>query len=111
MVAGLAKLFNTERVRWVRYGCEREAECQEQRVQVLDVSVGGMRIRSPRRFTQNEKLTLSMPDNSNEVRCRVVWSDSDEGEQAITGLAFVDAPATVRSWVYEMVFQEAQSET
>ena len=75
MLARLGEMLHTEKARWVRYGSEKELECDASKIKVLDVSIGGLRILSKHQFELDEVVTLSFPDEEEkDIHCRVVWA-------------------------------------
>ncbi len=110
MLARLVEMLDTEKARWVRYGCDQELECDASKIKVLDVSIGGLRILAPLQFEIDDLVTLSFPgfpdDKAREIKCRVVWAGPAEDEKSVAGLAFVATPREVQSWVYKLIFDE-----
>lgn len=111
MLARLGEMLDNEKARWVRYGCDQELECDANKIKVLDVSIGGLRILSQHRFELHELVALSFPDaGEREIQCRVVWAGPAEGDDNQAGLAFVGSPNEIRTWVYKLIFDDKSSE-
>lgn len=110
MLARLGQMLDTEKARWVRYGCDQELECDASKIKVLDVSIGGLRILCPHQFEIDDVVTLSFPelpeDKARNIKCRVVWAGPADNEKSVAGLAFVASPGEVRAWVYNLIFDD-----
>ena len=56
-------------------------------------------------------VTLSFPGTADrEIKCRVVWAGPAEGTDNQAGLAFVASPNEIRTWVYNLIFDEKPQE-